>query len=101
MLEGRPGSARSNRRVSLGFVISCGFQIHEILHNPHSPSPRNNFTPLSEEVKEAQEEATKPQPHEKAEPVTFLTFIGHISRKLHPVHFRYPDLGGGVVRLSL
>lgn len=69
---------------SLGFVISCGFQIHEILPHPHSPSPRNNFTPQSEEAKAEQEKATKPQPHEKAEPVTFLPFIGHTSRKLGP-----------------
>lgn len=90
MLEGRPGSARSNRRVSLGFVISCCFfQIHEILsHPPTSPSQRNNFTPQSEEAKAEQEEAAKPHPHEKAEPVIFLLFIGHISRKLGPGDFR-------------
>lgn len=83
MLEGRPGSARSNWRVSLGFVISCGFQITTKSYLTRTPLVRvNNFTAQSEEAKAAQEKSTKPQPHEKAEPVTFLPFIGHTSRKL-------------------
>jgi hypothetical protein len=64
------------------------FQIHEILPQPHSSGPRNNFTPESEEAEEVLEETAKPHPHEKAESVTILPFIGHTSRKLGPRDFR-------------
>lgn len=73
---------------TLGFVISCGFQIHEIIPHPHSLSPRNNFTPQTEEAKAVLEEAAKPHPHEKAEPLMFLPFIGYITRKLGRGYFR-------------